>query len=267
MCKSRNTVCKYCTQKTVGWDKCKEFDKYKNGKMDSNMDPTNFEWVQKHGARLRRMHHEFIINACMSCESPQTKPNKTAVIATITKTASRDAGTFIVKTQGRNSNAVEWTKRNHSRASNMTETKSDALTVHELIPKLNNDDTTTGAMTTPRGWTPCHRRPGTRSLIGSVSHIRPTLIRSPMFFRLANPREVIGGFVPCQNDECRVTSGTTESPAMTLRTGFSYCLDHFRRDEVKQRSMGKTDFDNMTLIFYDLQLSKDGEIEQIGGKQ
>lgn len=74
MCESRNTVCKYCTLKTLSWHSCEEFDKYKNGNADLNIDPSNFEWVQKHGAEQMKMRHEFIIIGARAASHPKPSP-------------------------------------------------------------------------------------------------------------------------------------------------------------------------------------------------
>ena len=53
---------------------------------------------------------------------------------------------------------------------------------------------------------------------------------------------------------------------MTMRSGLSYCLDHVRMDEVSKRSTKMINPSNVTLIFYDIELSVDGQIEQIGAR-
>ncbi|KID96250.1 Ribonuclease H-like protein, partial [Metarhizium majus ARSEF 297] len=260
MCESRNTVCKYCTLKTLSWHSCEEFDKYKNGNADLNIDPSNFEWVQKHGAEQMKMRHEFIIIACPSCKSPKAEPNRKVVITAITKTASTYAGKFIIKTRGTTAKPIQWIKRYHSRKSHMADTETEldtALTGHDLNPRNSDDDDDDS--TQRSGSEP----PSTRNAIPH-GHSDDNMHRNPGIFRVPDPSEVAGRFMQCQEKGCKVTSGAAEFPAMTLRTGFSYCLDHIRDEEVTHRSEERTDFSNMTLIFYNLELNKDGEIEQIG---
>ena len=88
--------------------------------------------------------------------------------------------------------------------------------------------------------------------------------RNPTMFMMPNPNEATGRFVLCNEPGCSRSSGVAEFSAMTLRSGFSYCLDHMKRDELASRASVAVDYSNMTLIFYDLELSRDGEIEQIG---
>ncbi|KAH7001762.1 hypothetical protein B0J12DRAFT_747794 [Macrophomina phaseolina] len=72
-------------------------------------------------------------------------------------------------------------------------------------------------------------------------------------------------FVTCNVTNCTTTSAVADFNAMTIRTGFPTCLEHTDVTGVmnKHRSM-MVDTDKITYIFYDLELSRDGEVEQIG---
>lgn len=74
------------------------------------------------------------------------------------------------------------------------------------------------------------------------------------------------GFVPCFTPGCPVTSSTAEYDAMMLRIGFSNCCKHVNMHEVGQRIVQthtELDETRTTVIFYDLELSRDGQIEQL----
>jgi hypothetical protein len=85
-----------------------------------------------------------------------------------------------------------------------------------------------------------------------------------MLFMMPNPRVVAERFVECAEAGCEVKSGVADFPAMTLRCGMNRCLDHIILTHENFKTAPRPDLTNTTLIFYDLELSRDGEIEQIG---
>jgi hypothetical protein len=73
-------------------------------------------------------------------------------------------------------------------------------------------------------------------------------------------------FVGCSAQGCSITSATGEYNAMTLRTGFSNCCKHLDPAEIENKiteSIRSINTDRVTTIFYDIELSKDGQIEQL----
>lgn len=73
-------------------------------------------------------------------------------------------------------------------------------------------------------------------------------------------------FVGCSAAGCNTTSARAEYDSMLLRLGLSYCCKHVNMDEVSNRIMDMTaqvDVSKITVIFYDLELSKDGQVEQL----
>lgn len=72
-------------------------------------------------------------------------------------------------------------------------------------------------------------------------------------------------FVSCNVDGCVSTSAIADYNAMTIRSGFPTCLEHTDVNGVVERYRGMSiDTGRTTIIFYDLELSRDGEVEQIG---
>jgi len=75
-----------------------------------------------------------------------------------------------------------------------------------------------------------------------------------------------GGFVFCSAPGCMSTSAAGEFPSMPLRLGFSYCFTHMNMEEVSDRIMGTkrhAKLSTTTVIFYDLELGRDGQVEQL----
>lgn len=89
---------------------------------------------------------------------------------------------------------------------------------------------------------------------------------SPNMFLVEDPGMIKPGFTMCLEPGCMRSSRVAEFPCMTMRSGLSYCLDHVRMDEVSKRSAKMINPSNVTLIFYDIELSVDGQIEQIGAR-
>ena len=89
---------------------------------------------------------------------------------------------------------------------------------------------------------------------------------SPNMFLVEDPGMIKPGFTMCLEPGCMRSSRVAEFPCMTMRSGLSYCLDHVRMDEVSKRSAKMINPSNVTLIFYDIELSVEGQIEQIGAR-
>jgi len=73
-------------------------------------------------------------------------------------------------------------------------------------------------------------------------------------------------FVGCCAQGCSITSATGEYNAMTLRSGFSNCCKHLDPTEIEAKitqTITGVNTDKITTIFYDIELSKDGQIEQL----
>lgn len=72
-------------------------------------------------------------------------------------------------------------------------------------------------------------------------------------------------FVNCSTAGCTITSAWAENDSLTLRIGFSHCREHLDASEVKDRidSASQLDVSKVTVIFYKLGLSKDGQVEQL----
>jgi len=63
-----------------------------------------------------------------------------------------------------------------------------------------------------------------------------------------------------------VSSGIADFLSMTLRIGFGHCYEHVTGNEVSTRvgvARSIVDIARLTVIFYDIELSKDGQIEQL----
>lgn len=74
------------------------------------------------------------------------------------------------------------------------------------------------------------------------------------------------GFVGCSAAGCSTTSARAEYDSMTLRIGLSHCCKHFDMSEVMNRIVDARqglNTDTTTVIFYDLELSRDGQVEQL----
>lgn len=73
-------------------------------------------------------------------------------------------------------------------------------------------------------------------------------------------------FVGCSAVGCNVTAAVGEYDSMMLRIGFSKCCKHLDPNEVNARidySTEQLDVSMITVIFYDIGLSKDGQVEQL----
>lgn len=74
------------------------------------------------------------------------------------------------------------------------------------------------------------------------------------------------GFVGCSAAGCSTTSARAEYDSMLLRIGLSNCCKHVDMVEISNRTgevITKLDGTKITVIFYDLELSKDGQVEQL----
>ena len=72
--------------------------------------------------------------------------------------------------------------------------------------------------------------------------------------------------VYCSEHGCTSRSSSADYPSMTLRLGFKNCTEHLDKNEVASRISyvrQNLALDLITVIFYDLELSEDGQIEQV----
>lgn len=128
MCKSENKICKCCANKLVKWDKCPEFDKYKSSSTNMDMDPSDYGWMQMHGAVTPTgMVHEFLIVTCTTCKNLRKDvAEKKIVFQTVIDVASSYAGQFMVRVQGSTSPPVKWIKLYHTEDGDMTDTETES---------------------------------------------------------------------------------------------------------------------------------------------
>lgn len=73
-------------------------------------------------------------------------------------------------------------------------------------------------------------------------------------------------FVGCRAAGCGITSARAEYDSMMLRIGFSNCCKHVDASEVEARieyAINDLNDNVITVIFYDLELSRDGQVEQL----
>lgn len=136
------------------------------------------------------------------------------------------------------------------------------------IPNLNKNEINSGngkRMSTRSrarsGSAPRSRQDGVRERTR-----RPFARADPGVFMVRDPNTIKSGFTLCLEPGCMTSTRVASYPSMTMRTGLSYCTDHVRTDEISIKSKNKNQISRMTLIFYDIELSNDGEIEQIGAR-
>ncbi len=126
----------------------------------------------------------------------------------------------------------------------------------------NNNEINLGMIASPqprtRSESPARSR---RSQPGSVGS---TMRRNPMMFMIRNPAEIVSKFAICPEPGCMVSSGVGDFTSMTIRTGLTHCTNHVSLTEVERKFRQPIKSESMTLIFYDIELSRDGDIEQIG---
>jgi len=116
----------------------------------------------------------------------------------------------------------------------------------------------------PRTGTPSLSRSQAR-FSAKTNGITIDFMRSnPMINMFSNPNVRSNTFRGCAEPGCLVSSEVAEFNAMTMRTGLSYCLKHVKANELTQKTQNKEVIVNKTLIFYDIEMSRDGEIEQLG---
>ncbi|KAI6986057.1 hypothetical protein KC359_g8911 [Hortaea werneckii] len=92
----------------------------------------------------------------------------------------------------------------------------------------------------------------------------PYTRRDPSFSMFRDPNLIKSEFTTCSENGCLNTSRVAHFTTMTLRTGLSYCTEHVKMNEVTKKIQDLPKLNDITLIFYDIELSRDGEIEQIG---
>lgn len=79
--------------------------------------------------------------------------------------------------------------------------------------------------------------------------------------------EQVPEFVSCQHQGCVVSSSAAEYDSMTLRTGLPVCTKHVTKEIVDasvDRASAEIGRAQKVVIYYDIELSRDGEIEQLG---
>lgn len=87
---------------------------------------------------------------------------------------------------------------------------------------------------------------------------------SSSVFLVRDPGMIMSSFAICSEPGCMQSSRVGEFKSMTLRTGLSYCIDHVKMEEVANRSVDIGNSKKMTVIFYDIELTRGNEIDQIG---
>lgn len=85
-------------------------------------------------------------------------------------------------------------------------------------------------------------------------------------FLVEDPNMVKPTSTMCEEPGCMRSSRIAEFSSMTMRCGLSYCTDHVRMDEITKKVGSMKNHSSTTLIFYDIELSVDGQIEQIGAR-
>ena len=73
-------------------------------------------------------------------------------------------------------------------------------------------------------------------------------------------------FVNWSTEGCTITSAHAENALLTLRIDFSHCREHLDTSEIKDwidYSTRQLNVSMVTVIFYKLGLSKDGQVEQL----
>lgn len=88
--------------------------------------------------------------------------------------------------------------------------------------------------------------------------------RDPTLFMVRDTSVISNEFFSCLASGCMTSTRVAQFDSMTMRTGLSYCTKHVEMDEITNKVKGTKSTKDMTLIFYDIELSRDGEIEQIG---
>ncbi|KAF2844088.1 hypothetical protein T440DRAFT_473667 [Plenodomus tracheiphilus IPT5] len=94
-------------------------------------------------------------------------------------------------------------------------------------------------------------------------------MESPQYMGvLKEPSQTISSplLVTCSSSRCHHNSVDQVQVSMTLRMGFSKCVDHMEDADMsdKLKDSHRKDPTKVTLIFYNVQLSRDGQIEQLG---
>lgn len=73
-------------------------------------------------------------------------------------------------------------------------------------------------------------------------------------------------FVECSEIGCNSTSKVGEFDAYTLRLGLGKCLTHLDKEDVERAPLQVKNHKNIIPVYYDIELSDDGKIEQIGAR-
>ncbi|KAK1242046.1 hypothetical protein MKX07_000032 [Trichoderma sp. CBMAI-0711] len=73
-------------------------------------------------------------------------------------------------------------------------------------------------------------------------------------------------FVSCDEAYCNFNTGVGESEACTLRLGFNKCMAHMEIEDVEKHEPQVKNPGRLITVYYGIQLSNDGEVEQIGAR-
>lgn len=71
-------------------------------------------------------------------------------------------------------------------------------------------------------------------------------------------------FVKCEEFGCNFNTGVGDFEACTLRLGFKKCFVHLDQDDIESKDQIIKSPKSIIPVYYDIELSNDGEIEQIG---
>ncbi len=71
-------------------------------------------------------------------------------------------------------------------------------------------------------------------------------------------------FATCEVTNCSYNTGVGDFNSCTLRMGFSKCFTHLELEDVEKHGLQVKLSKNIIPVYYDIELSNDGEIEQIG---
>lgn len=112
---------------------------------------------------------------------------------------------------------------------------------------------------------------GSRIRSSSVPHRFMTRVRDPntsgtssrLVFLIRDPEAIQSRAVICDESGCTVSSRVAEYKSMTIRTGCSRCIDHVSMGEIANKVPDRSVVDKMTVIYYDIELNRISEIEQL----
>lgn len=82
-------------------------------------------------------------------------------------------------------------------------------------------------------------------------------------FLVRDPSALISENVMCNEPGCTVSSRVADYKSMTIRSGCSWCIDHITPQRALVRMPQREVLNNVTVIYYDMELNPRGEIEQL----